>query len=110
MIETDHIIVDALKCVIVPDPIPWDEIAQKHDPDYTTSKQIQVTQITKHIVCLMDKRPDHKQLIKRAIESFFYYLRIFKYDTFLVCIVDDKLKQRFDHDLYSTFLRIHYTP
>ena len=110
IIEKDQIAVDALKDVAAPDPIPWDEIAQKRDPDYTTCKQMHVTQIIKHIVCMMDKRPEHKQVIKRAIDSFFYHLRVFKYETFLVCIVDDKLKQRFDHDMYTKILRIHYTP
>ena len=110
IIEKDQIAVDALKDVAAPDPIPWDEIALKHDPDYTTYKQIHVTQIIKHIVHVMDKRPEHKHLIKRAIDSFFYHLRVFKYETFLVCIVDDKLKQRFDHDMYTKILRIHYTP
>ena len=76
IIENDQIAVDALKDVTAPDPIPWDEIEQKHDPYYTTCKQLQVTQIIKHIVCLMDKLPDHKQLIKRAVDSFFYYLQV----------------------------------
>ena len=110
IIENDQIAVDALKDVIAPDPIPWDEIALKHDPDYTTYKQMHVTQIIKHIVGMMDKRPGHKQVIKRAIDSFFYHLRVFKYETFLICIVDGKLKERFDHDLYTKILRIHYTP
>ena len=96
--------------VTAPDPIPWDEIEQKHDPDYTTYKQMHVTQIIKHIVCLMDKRPGHKQLIKQAIDSFFLHLRVYKYSTFLDCIVDGKLKERFDHDLYKKILRIHYSP
>ncbi len=110
IIEKDQIAVDALKDVAEPDPIPWDEIAQKRDPDYTTCKQMHVTQIIKHIVCMMDKRPEHKQVMKRAIDSFFYHLRVFKYKTFLDCIVDDKLKQRFDHDMYTTILRLHDTP
>ena len=92
IIEKDQIVVEALKDVTAPDPIPWDEIEQKRDPCYTTYKQIHVTQIIKHIVCMMDKRPEHKQVIKRAIDSFFYHLRVFKYETFLVCIVDGKLK------------------
>ena len=110
IIEKDQIVVEALKDVTAPDPIPWDEIALKHDPDYTTYKQMHVTQIIKHIVDMMDKRPEHKQVIKRAIDSFFYHLRVFKYETILVCIVDGKLKERFDHDLYTKILRIHYTP
>ena len=108
IIEKDQIAVDALSDVAAPDPIPWDEIALKHDPDYTTYKQMQVTQIIKHIVCMMDKRPEHKQVIKRAIDSFFLHLRVYKYSTFLDCIVDGKLKERFDHDLYTKILRIHY--
>jgi hypothetical protein len=110
IIENDQIAVDALKDVTVPDPIPWDEIEQKRDPCYTTYKQMHVTQIIKHIVFMMDKRPGHKQVIKRAIDSFFYHLRVYKYSTFLDCIVDGKLKERFDHDLYKEILRIHYTP
>ncbi len=109
IIEKDQILVDALKCVMAPDPIPWDEMAQTHDPDYTTYKQIQVTQMIKHIVCLMDNRPGRKHLIKRAIDSFFYHLRITKHNTFLDSIVDDNLKQRFDDDMYTKFLRIHCT-
>ncbi len=95
--------------VTAPDPIPWGEIEQKHEPGYTLYKQMHVTQIIKHIVYLMDKRPRHKQLIKRAVDSFFCHLRVYKYNTFLDCIVDGKLKQRFDHDLYKEILRIHYT-
>ena len=110
IIENDQIAVDALKDVIVPDPIPWDEIEQKRDPCYTTYKQMHVTRIIKHIVGMMDKRPGHKQVIKRAIDSFFYHLQVYKYSTFLDCIVDGKLKERFDHDLYKEILRIHYTP
>jgi hypothetical protein len=110
IIETEQVFVDALKGVTAPDPIPWEEIEQTHDPYYTTYKQMQVTQIIKHIVCLMDKRPGHKQLIKRAVDSFFRHLRVYKYSTFLDCIVDGKLKQRFDHDLNKEILRIHYTP
>ena len=94
-----------------PDPIPWDEIEQKRDPCYTTYKQMHVTRIIKHIVGLMDvSRVRFKQLIKRAVDSFFYHLYIYKYSTFLDCIVDSKLKERFDHDLYKDILRIHYTP
>ena len=96
--------------VTAPDPIPWDEIEQKRDPCYTTYKQMHVTQIIKHIVGMMDKRPGHKQVIKRAIDSFFLHLRVYRYNTFLDCIVDGKLKERFDHDLYKEILRIHYTP
>jgi len=110
IIENDQIAVDALKDVTAPDPIPWDEIEQKRDPCYTTFKQMHVTHIIKHIVYLMDKRPGHKQLIKRAIDSFFLHLRVYKYSTFLDCIVDGKLKERFDHDLYKEILRIHYSP
>ena len=109
--ENDQIAVDALKDVIVPDPIPWDEIEQKRDPCYTTYKQMHVTRIIKHIVGLMDiSRVRFKQLIKRAVDSFFYHLHIYKYSTFLDCIVDGKLKERFDHDLYKEILRIHYSP
>ena len=96
--------------VTAPDPIPWDEIEQKHDPCYTTYKQMHVTQIIKHIVGMMDKRPGYKQVIKRAVDSFFYHLRVYKYHTFLDCIVDSKLKERFDHDMYKEILRIHYSP
>ena len=96
--------------VTAPDPIPWGEIEQKRDPCYTTYKQMHVTQIIKHIVGMMDKRPGHKQVIKRAIDSFFLHLRVYKYSTFLDCIVDGKLKERLDHDLYKEILRIHYTP
>ena len=110
IIETEQIFVDALKGVTAPDLIPWDEIALKHDPDYTTYKQMHVTQIIKHIVGMMDKRPGYKQVIKRAVDSFFYHLRVYKYHTFLDCIVDSKLKERFDHDMYKEILRIHYTP
>ena len=60
IIENDQIAVDALKDVTAPDPIPWDEIEQKRDPCYTTYKQIHVTQIIKHIVGMMDKRPGYK--------------------------------------------------
>ena len=111
IIENDQIAVDALKDVTAPDPIPWDEIEQKRDPCYTTYKQMHVTRIIKHIVGLMDiSRVRFKQLIKRAVDSFFYHLHIYKYSTFLDCIVDGKLKERFDHDLYKEILRIHYTP
>ena len=110
IIENDQIAVDALKDVTAPDPIPWDEIEQKRDPCYTTYKQIHVTQIIKHIVGMMDKRPGYKQVIKREVDSFFYHLRVYKCSTFLDCIVDGKLKERFDHDLYKEILRIHYTP
>ena len=111
IIENDQIAVDALKDVTVPDPIPWDEIEQKRDPCYTTYKQMHVTRIIKHIVGLMDvSRVRFKQLIKRAVDSFFYHLYIYKYSTFLDCIVDSKLKERFDHDLYTKILRIHYSP
>ena len=97
--------------VTAPDPIPWDEIEQKRDPCYTTYKQLHVTRIIKHIVSMMDvSRVRFKQVIKRAVDSFFYHLYIYKYSTFLDCIVDSKLKERFDHDLYKEILRIHYTP
>ena len=81
IIENDQIAVDALKDVTAPDPIPWDEIEQKRDPCYTTYKQMHVTQIIKHIVFLMDKRPGHKQVIKHAVDSFFLHLRVYKYST-----------------------------
>ena len=101
---------DPFEDVTAPDPIPWEEIEQKRDPCYTTYKQMHVTQIIKHIVGMMDKRPGHKQVIKQAVDSFFLHLRVYKYSTFLDCIVNDKLKQRFDHDLYKEIERIHYSP